>query len=206
MGEVFWGLHSPLAARLIERFHLRAAIETGTYLGGGALQLAALCSRVWSIERDATLAEFAMATYGHVENLTILPGDASERLGSVLDGLQEPAFFFLDAHWFRLSPRASVRLSPQCRILEELEVIREHHSCIGRSVLMVDDAVMFLGSLPRPFERRDFPPITDVIERLRRLSPAFHVVVTDDVLIAGPPDVDEVVAEYHRWRDRLGFP
>jgi hypothetical protein len=90
--------------------------------------------------------------------------------------------------------------------LEELEAIKCCCRHIDRSVVMVDDALMFLGALPRPFVRQDFPSITDVIDRLRRLSPGFQVLVTDDVIIAGPPAVQQVAAGYLQWRDRLGFP
>jgi hypothetical protein len=206
VGEVFWGLHAPLAARLVRRFDLKVAVETGTYFGAGALQLASLCDRVWSIERDGELAEFAQETYAHVGNLTIVQGDSAECMERVLLEVDEPTLFFLDAHWFRLSPRADVALSPQCRVLEELEAIRSCCRHIERSVVMVDDALMFLGALPRPFVRKDFPSIIDVIDRLRGLSPSFHVLVTDDVIIAGPSAVQQVAAGYLQWRDRLGFP
>jgi hypothetical protein len=203
MGDVFWGLHTPLAARLGQACDLHLAVETGSHFGFGALQLSAMFDRVWSIDADNELVDFVRDSY-QVENLRFLCGDSALQLAEVLRVLDQPTLFVLDAHWFPMSSRAQFVPDNRCPVIEELRVIHSRAEISDPSVIMIDDAQMFLGSLKQPWRRSDFPSIDVLLDRLNEHHP--YVTVTDDVIIAGPDAAREAVDAYLVWRDRLAFP
>ena len=204
MGDVFWGLHTPLAAKTIEKLHLTTAIETGTYFGFGALQLGSFCDRVISIESDQRLSEFAATYYATARGVEFVSGSSPDVLPGLLAELEEPTMFVLDAHWFPMSFRPQIQPEKQCYLDEELALIGDWFRAGNSGAVLIDDAQMLLGSLRKPWRRGDFPPITSVVDALRSFVP--WVTVTDDVLLGGPTELEAVVADYLGWRDELGFP
>jgi hypothetical protein len=205
VGDVFWGLHSPIAAGLIRGQGIRQAFETGTHFGFGALQLAALVENVWSVEVDPELHRFCTATYGSVKSIEFLEGDSAEHLAEFAKTCVRPTLFVLDAHWFPMSPRSSYRPTDLCPVLAELNALHGlHPETLRASAVIVDDAQMFLGSLKRPFVRAALPSITEVLEAVGALFD--HVSVTDDIIIGSNSKGLEAVKDYLHWRDQLGFP
>jgi hypothetical protein len=204
MGDVFWGLHTPLAAKTVETLNLTTAIETGTYFGFGALQLGSFCDRVISIESDQRLSEFAATFYARARGVEFVSGSSPNVLPGLLAELKEPTLFVLDAHWFPMSFRPQIQPERQCYLDEELMLIGDWFRGGNSGAVLIDDAQMLLGSLRKPWRRADFPPITSVVDALRSFVP--WVTVTDDVLLGGPTELEAVVADYLRWRDELGFP
>ena len=76
-------------------------VETGTCQGVGTEAMARVFDRVYTIELDESLhlrAQERLASMGF-ENITYLQGDSAERLRELVGELEEPAVFFLDAHW-----------------------------------------------------------------------------------------------------------
>lgn len=204
MGDVFWGLHTPLAAKTVETLNLTTAIETGTYFGFGALQLGSFCDRVISIDNDQLLSEFVATYYAGANGVEFIAGSSPEVLRRLLTELEDPTLFVLDAHWFPMSFRSQFEPVKQCHVLEELAAIAEWFRRGNSGAVLIDDAQMFLGSLRKPWRRGDFPPITELLDALRAFVPWF--TVTDDVILGGPIELDAVVNDYLRWRDELGFP
>ena len=148
----------------------RTFIETGTFYGHGVM--AALlrgCSRIHSIEINP---EFFTATRNRVMYLAMLNkdfvdfeiysdlnffsivfgksvqvnlylGDTIEVLPLILKKIDEPAFFWLDAHWSGdetkiegvLSEESSAEI--KCPIAKELSIIKEHS--IKNHTIAIDD-------------------------------------------------------------------
>jgi hypothetical protein len=204
MGDIFWGLHTPLAAKIVETLRLTTAIESGTYFGFGALQLGSLCEKVISIEYDRPLSEFLATYYASARGVEFRTGSSPDVLRGLLTELRQPTLFVLDAHWFPMAVRPQPAPEKQCCVDEELDVIGDWFRRGNAGAVMIDDARMFVGSLRKPWRQADFPPITELIDSLRSFVP--WVTVTDDVLLGGPAELEAVVADYQRWRDRLGFP
>lgn len=207
MGDVYWGVHLPLAA-VARRHGLRMAVETGTYFGSGAIHLAALFDRVWSIERNRELHAFFSETYGGVlPNVEIVWGDAPDHLHEVIAALEgAPAFFFLDAHSFPSSAIDMAADQHHCRVREELGVLADAGVSCRRSMVVIDDADMFLGSLPPPFRDEDFPSITDIVEDLRVLLDAEYICVLDDVVVGCSETLGHLVESYRSERRSVGRP
>ncbi|MFF5114991.1 hypothetical protein [Streptosporangium sp. NPDC000509] len=205
MGDVFWGLHTPLAAGLIRAQGITAAYETGTHFGFGALQLAAMMENVWTVEADQGLFNFCVDTYADLTKVHFIEGESSRALRSYAAGMEQPTLFVLDAHWFPVSPRADYRPDNLCPVIDELLAIKSCPAALlESSAVIVDDAQMFLGSLKVPFVRSTLPSIKQVIDLVD--SCFERTVVTDDVII-GCADVGvAAIEEYLNWRDVLKFP
>lgn len=206
MGKVFPGLHAPLASELIRAFGLQNAVETGSYFGLGALHLAALCSKVWSIEADPSLVAFCRATYKQVHNLSFLHGDSPFVLETLLPQLEGPSLIVLDAHWFSSSANASFQFKEQCPILRELEAINCHLQFRDSSVIMIDDCQMFCRAKKLPYDVRQFPSIFTVSKIAASIITLSETEVVDDVLISGPTGVTSIVEAYLERRASVGTP
>ncbi|MEY9607050.1 hypothetical protein ABIF74_011803 [Bradyrhizobium japonicum] len=206
MGDVYWGLHAPLAA-CAARLGIRSAIESGSFYGLGALQLASLFSRVWSIERSQALHGHCQAHYSDIKNLTFLLGDSPDEIVRISNMLEEPIFFFLDAHWFPSTALSDLVRSSDCPLLSELEAIHQSAALHRGSVIVIDDADMFIGSLdPSQFRVSDFPSIAVILSVLKEKMGAEYVDVFDDVIIAGPKSFVPLVENYLRLRASCGAP
>ena len=206
MGDVYWGVHSPLVARISQKLGIKNAIETGTYYGVGTLQLAGLFQTVWTIENDTVLSGFAQKNYGHINNIKFLSGCSSELLGEILSKIDESILFFLDAHWFPSSYRANFKPQKQSAITEELKAIEKHLKEKKNSVIMIDDADMFLKGLPPDFNTLDFPRIGELMKLAKSSLGAEFVDVMDDVIIAGPKILSEILDVYEVDRCKAGAP
>ena len=185
-GDVYWGVHLPLAA-IIRRRGVSLAVGPGTYFGSGALHLAALLDQVWTVERDERLYTFCKNNYASLcPSVNFVLGDSADSLRAIAGSLAQPALFILDAHWFPAPVLGSTGHRSQCPVMDELAAIADAGGCKEGSVVIVDDADMFLGSLPEPFDRQGFPSVVDVVDYMRSGLGAGYVQVVDDIVVAGP--------------------
>jgi len=204
MGDVYWGLHLPIAAA-IRRLGVRVCYETGTYFGGGAAQLAGLFDRVVTVEASPDLAEFCRRAYQDVlSNVEFVHGNSAEALRVMLQREDEAILLVLDAHWFPSGANVA-GLESQCPVVQELAAVAECPQFVANgSIIMIDDADMFLRSLPAAFNDSDFPTLFELEATLRRLG-FQYVFLCDDVLVAGPGILRELESEYLELR-HLGKP
>jgi hypothetical protein len=101
------------------------AIETGTYYGDGALDLAKFFRTVHTIELSPKWHEFASRRLAEFKNVTCHLGDSAEVLARILPEINEPVLFYLDAHWSG---------GETARGVEEIHLVREWQSSVeGRS-------------------------------------------------------------------------
>lgn len=190
MGKIYWSSPPGLLAQLVDGLDLRIAVETGTYKGNTTELLSTLVDRVWSVEAEPSLAAAAQGRFAS-DDVTVLAGDSGTLLPEILAQIDEPALFWLDAHWFDELPQVT---ATQCPILNELEAIglfaRRTASCV-----LIDDSHMFTAAVPAPNEQDDWPTYDEVVTRL---GFAEHVDIVADVIVAGPAAVRELVAGWER--------
>lgn len=193
-----WGVPLELARDLSRAFGLRVAIETGTYQAQSALELQDIFERVYTIELSEELYRLAVETHGHHENVQFLQGSSPEVLATVLGQTDEPALFWLDAHW---GGSEGAGENQQCPVLAEVRVI-DGWQHAASSCILIDDARWFL-TRPHPLLRRqDWPTFLEVLDLLRERHDRY-VTVIEDVVIAGPREILAVLDEYSlrvQWR------
>jgi hypothetical protein len=171
-----------LAAGLRDRLGLERAVETGTFLGGGARALAAMFPSVVTIELSDHYFEQARTDLADVPNVTAEHGSSP----TVLQRLEPaPTLYWLDAHWSGLDTAGEEN---PCPVLEEIAAIPAHPA----DCLLVDDARLFAASR----EPDKWPTLVEVIDALRQERPTAHVTMLHDLILCVPPEAKDLVDDF----------
>jgi hypothetical protein len=152
------------------RFGPRVLVETGTFAGEMVNAMLGRFDRIHSIELDDAWYARAVARFGHRPDVTLLRGDSGARLREVLDRLEEPALFWLDAHY---SGPLTARGPLDSPIAQELADIAAHR--VRGHVILVDDMRDFNGT-------GGYPDASALVAELREKRPGDIVEIQDDVL------------------------
>jgi hypothetical protein len=85
--------------RLITRYGIRSAVETGTYQGCTTRALAAMVPMVHTIEIDPGMFAESGQRLADVPNVRRYHGASPDVLPGLLPQVKKPALYYLDAHW-----------------------------------------------------------------------------------------------------------
>lgn len=180
MGATQLGIPDSLALRY--QNGCRIFVETGTYKGGSAVWATDHFQHVYSIEGYRPRFEkTAAALVGKHKNLTLIFGDSRDELARVIVHIEQPIFYWLDAHW--LGEGAHDSGGDECPLRQELNAIA-HHPYAAQSVIFIDDARLFLAPPPYPHDPAQWMAYPEIERELRRLPR--QVWVDQDVIIAVP--------------------
>jgi hypothetical protein len=122
------------------RFALRTLVETGTLFGDTIVATRRRFEHVYSIELSPELHEKAKRRLRRFRNVTLLQGDSAEVLPRLLEELDEPCLFWLDAHY---SGGVSARGPLDSPLRAELQAILARGD--DRDVILIDDAPYLSG-------------------------------------------------------------
>jgi len=117
-------------------------VETGTNYGNG-IYTALNCGfeRALSVEINPILHEQNLQKYANYDNVKLFLGDSKDVLPEMLKLVNEPAFFWIDAHHSSGDPA-----------FHELEILKTHH--IKTHTILIDDIpVHFPGDLKHGLEK-----------------------------------------------------
>jgi hypothetical protein len=103
-------------------------------------------------------------------------GDCAVMLPTVLAEIQEPAVYWLDAHYSAGITGRGIVDDP---ILISLGHLAAHP--IKDNILLIDDARCFDGSQGRP-------TLDDIFSAIRRVNSHYTIQVHHDVVVATPPN------------------
>jgi hypothetical protein len=152
-----------------KKYGCRILVETGTYRGDMIYAEKNHFDQIFSIELDELLFKKAVQKFKKYPHITILQGDSGVVLREVVSKLDEPALFWLDAHY---SGGITAMGDKECPIFEELRNIfasKYHH------IILIDDARCFNGT-------RDYPTIAELTEYVEKTIPGYTVEVKDDFI------------------------
>lgn len=122
-------------------FGVTTLVETGTFEGRMVEAVARDFSRIFTIELDPRLSAAAAERFRDRPHITVLEGDSGQLLPLVLTRLEEPAVFWLDAHY---SGGQTARGDSDTPIMHELAAIAGHR-LYREHILLLDDAREFSG-------------------------------------------------------------
>jgi len=145
-------------------------IETGTFLGDMVEAQRNNFKRIFSIELQHDLAEKARERFKDVGHIKILQGDSGKLLKTILKEVNEPAIFWLDAHY---SGGLTAKGDKECPIYQEIDAIfatKENH------LLLIDDARLFNG-------KGDYPTTDQLTKYIQDKDPRYKVSVDNDIII-----------------------
>jgi hypothetical protein len=142
-------------------------IETGTYRGDTTEAMRPFFPRIFTIEAKDTLFADARLRFAPYPSVRVLYGDSAVVLPQVLRELNEPAVFWLDAHWCGETTFGEYL---SAAVMPELEAVFAHP--IKSHIILIDDARYFCGQYGYPS-----------IDHLRRWVIARRAELTFDVAL-----------------------
>jgi len=183
MGAVTFSLDTRLVERLKQALPLSVLVETGTFKGDTVAALLPHVERAITIEQSEALWRESAARFAGDARVQVILGDSAAELARIMPSIAgRPALFWLDAHWC-VADHTSGEHS-QCPLLAEI-------AAIGRldesSVVLIDDARLFLAPPPEPHDVTQWPSFDQIVRALRRLSEGHEVMVVNDVIAFFPP-------------------
>jgi len=152
-------------------------IETGTYQGRTALQMAKVFCKCFTIELDPKLYAQANERFAGVDNITSFLGDSALHLPSILAQIHQPAVFWLDAHD---SGSHTARGTKDTPIARELAMIFAHE--VKNHVILIDDARTFCGIFGYPSIRQ--------LHRFVLDNSGYYMHISQDVIAIHPYEFD----------------
>lgn len=178
MGSATWGPPREIVHGLSALCGPRVFVETGTFLGETAAWAACHFDQVYSIEAAVNFHREASQRHARLRNIRFLHGESQTLLPRVIAQLDQPALFWLDAHW---SGGATWGKDNECPLLDELATINDSPF---DHVVLIDDARLFLAPPPSPHRAEQWPDIGRISSLLakggRRLA------VLEDVIVGVP--------------------
>jgi glycosyltransferase involved in cell wall biosynthesis len=182
MGAVNFSLDSRLVDALQSALKLEVLVETGTFKGDTAAAVQGSFDRIISIELSQELWAEAAKRFADQPHVQILHGDSAEQLRTLSPELQSKnALYWLDAHWCVADGTAG-ELS-QCPLLQELQAI----DCLNDgSVVLIDDARLFLAPPLAPHEISQWPAFNEIVKALQGLSANHELMIVNDVIAFFP--------------------
>ncbi len=152
----------------LKKFGLKRFIETGTFYGAMTDAISRLDVTIDTIELDATLAQRARDIFASRPQIRIHEGDSAALLPTILATLEEPAAFWLDAHY---SGGITARGELDTPISAELQSILDHPHA---HVILIDDARHFVGV-------DGYPHLHELLEAVSRTG-RYSVEVSTDII------------------------
>ncbi len=192
MGAVTFSLDIRLIECLKGVLPLSVFVETGTFNGDTVEDLLQHFDKIVTIEFSETLWEKAVTRFKREDNVEVLLGDSSEVLAEIRSALGVmPTLFWLDAHWCVADNTAG--LQSQCPLLEEIQGI---YTLNNNSVILIDDARLFLAPPLAPHEISHWPSFNEIVASLRKLNDQHELMVVNDVIAFYPARARTAMESY----------
>jgi hypothetical protein len=166
-------------------FPLEVFVETGTFKGDTLESVRPHFRECHSAELSESLAAQARTRFEGADNVTIEQGDSvlfMEKLALRLR--DESVLYWLDAHW--CASEGTAGITSQCPLIGELKAIGRLNE---KSVILIDDARLFLCTPPAPHEISQWPTLQQVLDTFRELSAGHEVMVINDVIAFYPRSI-----------------
>ncbi|MGB7894786.1 MAG: FkbM family methyltransferase [Microcoleus sp.] len=174
---------------LKNEYNLPTFVETGTFQGSTSVWAAEHFQKVFTIEFAKHIYESTSSAYSHVKNIEFLWGHTKEQLKLVVPQLNDPALFWLDAHWMGGGTAGE---NDECPLLEELEIIN-NSEC--EHFILIDDARLFLSPPPSPHRIEQWPSLNEIIATLSAKT-SRYTVIFEDAIVSVPERAKSVVAQF----------
>jgi hypothetical protein len=192
MGAVTFSLDDKLVEHLRAVLPLDVLVETGTFRGDTVANMAASFSELHSVELSRDLFKQASRRFVEEDHIHLSQGESPQFLRGLRPRIAgRSVLFWLDAHW--CTPGTAEGEMSQCPLLDELAAIGQIDN---QSVVLIDDARLYLFSAPAPHEASQWPSLDEVLSALRALHDRHEVMVVNDVIIFHPPTARDTLKRY----------
>jgi len=159
-----------VVAKYAKQYGLSTLIETGTYEGDMIEAMRDCFRTIYSIEIFEPLYWKAVEKFCRYEHIHLYYGDSENLLSEILEKVDEPVLFWLDAHY---SGKGTGKGNIGSPIIKELKCIFNHP--VRNHIILIDDS--------RLFGKEDgFPTLNEIREFVCRNHPHAELIVEDDII------------------------
>ena len=186
MGAVHFSIDPQLVELLKQLLPLEVFVETGTFEGEAVQRIRPYFEEIHSVESSEKYFASASERFRQDQAIHLYLDDSSRLLRQLFPQLRSRSvLYWFDAHWCEAD--ASAGKSSQCPLLQELEAMDTLNS---QSVILIDDARLFLCAPPAPHEVSQWPDFDSIVKRLEALSSHHELMVINDVILFFPASID----------------
>ena len=192
MGAISFSIDEQFLAEITRLTPARVFVETGTFKGESLEIAQRYFPEYWSVELSAHYFEAAKTAFSGRHKVHLFNEPSPALLQREQTRFADcPVVFWLDAHWCVAESTAGG--DSQSPLLEELQAIRTLHS---QSVLLIDDARLYLCAPPAPHQLAHWPDFHSILEKLFRLSSIHRLMILNDVIVFYPGALHEAFSRY----------
>ena len=171
---------------------LATFVETGTFEGDTIELVMPYFETIHSIELSEEYYRKVVERFRASSKVHLHHGHSADVLRKMKSELAGTSIlYWLDAHWCVADKTAGG--ASQCPLLEELDAIGDLNP---QSLILIDDARLFLCPPPYPHEIDHWPRFQSVFQKLSSLSSEHEIVVANDLIIFFPARIRQVVESY----------
>ena len=192
MGAVTFNIDPKLIAIIHESLPCQYFVETGTFKGATIELVRQSFPEIYSVELSEKHYLDCKEKFKNEPHITLMHNHSPAALNLIMNKIQsESVTYWLDAHWCA-AENTQGELS-QCPLLEELEAIKKLNT---QSMIIIDDARLFLTTPPAPHEVSHWPNFMTIFDKLRELSPVHELTVVNDCILYYPQSIKEAIQKY----------
>ena len=182
MGAVHFSIDPRLLALFQSKLGIQVFVETGTFHGDSIASAIPFFHTIYSVELSETLANEARERFKDHSQVHIDCNSSDTWLLKIQPQVaQLPTLYWLDAHWCAATDTASI--TSQCPLINEINAIT---TLSPQSIIVIDDARLFLTTPPKPHEVSQWPQFHDILTALQKLSSQHRIMVLNDCIIYYP--------------------
>lgn len=194
MGAISFSIDKNLLLLFQQKLRVATFVETGTYQGDSLRVAADIFADCRSIELSNDLHEDARRKFAAQANIKLYQGSSPGMLNALCEEMAErPVVFWLDAHWCVGENTAGQ--DSQSPLLDELRAIKKLHA---QSVILIDDARLYLCPPPEPHRAPDWPDFDDIVILLKSLGHGHRLMILNDVIVLYPESIRVDMASFAR--------
>jgi|GEM_PF-1908980 len=195
------GVPMDLINSIIDGFNVPYFVETGT-AGGESIMIASRnftkCYTIELVDNVTPYRDFPI-------NIEFIKGNSGQEVYKIMNKLLgEYTVFWLDAHYS--APSDDAPNTPddyiECPIMNELDAI----SCHSKSIIIIDDARLFLGAVPAPLDPRKWVSLKDIFSTFSVKFPNHHYTLVDDYIVCVPIEMKDNLNKEWRARYKQRYP
>lgn len=192
MGAISFSIDTDMVSFLARHLPFEVFVETGTFEGESIDRIKPYFNRFYSVELSEHYWRLSIKRFENDSQVTIIHGHAPGFLKELMPELKgKTVLFWLDSHW--CGAEATGGETSQCSLLDELKAI---DSLENESVILIDDARLFLCPPGVPHEYTQWPDLNQIMDALNDKSNAHELMVLNDVLVYFPRRHKEKIRHY----------
>lgn len=189
MGAINFSIDPVLVEFFVNQVKPEIFIETGTYEGDSTAQVCDFFRECYTIEASEEYFKHSRNRFEDNPSVHVIFGDSGTQLRKTLQNTDnQNVLFWLDAHWCDSDNTSGA--TSQCPLLTELESIARLQA---DSIVMIDDARLFLGTPGGPHLPDQWPDMDQLVSQLYSLSDNHKLTIHNDVVVFYPRRLE---AEY----------